>query len=339
MPGGKGKKRQSQKKKQKRPKASEGFGLAGFLKRTIFALSLLLCLALAALTGVYFFGPFERRTQMESFAADQLYALRRAHWMPGPGSRILAAIEDLLPADDGYAVDAGELGRDGAHFLAGLPLSQKPLRILKNKSYVTLYDAAEQQPRCVALRLTGDRADKIPKVEHSRRDDPRTATPSPASLQLGEWKDFPLAPLEAIIREHGPIGLKEANLTSNLIPMSQTFAETVWHPLLRRLSIEYPQRFDEVWLCLGPVYQTRLSRLSSGVPRPDAYFVIVFDETDAGALRAISFLVPADARPKNPEAFLSSMEQIEGLTGLQFLPELRPHTRRGLAEWVSPRLW
>ena len=338
MSGAKGKKRQS-KRKQRKHKASGGFSVVRFFKRAVFAICLLLCLGLAALLGVYFFGPFERRTQIEELATGQLYTLRSAEWMPDFGDRLLATIEDKLPGDEGYAVDAGELARDGSHVLAGVPLSRKPYRILKNSSYITLYDTAERQPLCVALHLTGGRAAKTTITEPTRRDDPRVPSRDPGELQLGQWAGFPLAPLEGLSREHGKLGFKEANLTSNLVPMKESFAEAVWQPLLRRLSIDYPRRFEEVWLGLGPVYRSEGSKLSSGAPLPDAYFAIVFDQTDAGALRAISFLVPADASRNDPAAFLSSMERIESLTGLQFLPELRPHTRQNLAKWTSPRLW
>ena len=344
MSGAKGKKRKPQKKPKKskaskKSKGSSGGGLGRLLKRTVFTICLLLCLSIAALIGVYFFGPFERRTQIEAFAGEQLYALRSADWMPGFGDRLLATIEDGLPGEDGYAVDAGELGRDGAHVLAGIPLAHKPHKILENSSYLTLYDAIDRQPLCVALRLTNDRAAKIPAAEPTRRVDPRTPTPSPQTMQRGEWLDFPLTPLKALAREHGETGVKEANLTSNLVPMRKPFADKIWQPLLRRLSIEYPKRFDEVWLCLGPIYEGKISKLPSGVPLPDAYFAIVFDQTDAGALRTISFVVPSDASRNDPASFISSIGKIESLTGLQFLPELRPHTRRGLAEWTSLRLW
>lgn len=338
MPKTKGKKRQSKKKHQKR-QTSGGLTLSRFLRRTIFVIGLILVLGMTALLGVYFLGPFERRTQIETFTSGQLYALRSADWMPGFGGRLLSTIEDRLPGADDYAVDTGELGRDGGHALAGLPLSRKPHQILKNSSYTNLYDPEERQAICVALHLTGEPAAKKPAAESVRRDDPRVPTTAPEAMKLGKWRDFPLTPLDALAREYGETGLREGNLTSNLVPMSESFAKDVWRPLLRQLSIEYPRRFEEVWLCLGPVYRNQASKLASGLLLPDAYFAIVFDQTDAGALRAISFLIPADASRNDPARLLSSIEKIESLTGLQFLPDLRPHTRQSLANWTARRLW
>ena len=108
---------------------------------------------------------------------------------------------------------------------------------------------------------------------------------------------------------------------------------------MHEFTQRYPKRFDEVWVYLGPVYLTESSKLGSDICLPDAFYVIALDLTDEGGLRALALLIPTDAESKNLNDYLSSIAQIEKLTGLQFLPELDLSIRDTIGNYVSPVVW
>lgn len=309
------------------------------LRRGLLAVVGLLAVTASALALLYVFSPIERRATLEAFAFRQLHALRTAGYLPAPATAWIARVEDQIPGSSGFGVDAGELDFSEPHVLAGLPLSRREHSLLRNTSYLNRFDEAARRPACVLLQLTSDASGYAPDAPAPRYDDTRVRTHPPQALQLGKWRDVSLAPATALARQHGEAGLREANLSSALVPMPGDFAARLWEPLVHELSLRYPRRFDEVWLAFGPIYRETHAKTAAGVPLPDAYFAIALDLTEAGALRAISFILPADATGTDWTQYLSPMATIETLTGLQFLPELRPHTRQSLVQWQPTRLW
>lgn len=332
------KKKRSKGGKPQRPSGKPGTFRA-LARRGLFVLGGMVALGLLALVFIYLFAPLDRRTQVERFAAEKLYSIRLIDGMPDFARTWMARLEDQLPGSEGFAIDSGEVARGPSHFLAGIPHSRESLKRISNNSYLNLYHPGLRQPVCVGLRLTKETTGESFEQHGDYHDDPRVATRSSRELRQGGRTPQPLAPPAALTSQHGDIGLKEAHLRSNLVAMPKDFADKVWRPLVHTLSQRYPKRFGEIWLCLGPVFSPSEKGEAPGEPRAEAFFAIVFDETEAGALRAISFLVPVTTENSEPQFHLSSIQEIESRAGLQFLPELRPHNRQSLSNWRSPRLW
>ena len=108
---------------------------------------------------------------------------------------------------------------------------------------------------------------------------------------------------------------------------------------MHEFTQRYPKRFGEVWIYLGPAYLPETPNFSSAISLPDAFYIIAFDLTDEGGLRALALLIPTDAESKNLNDYLSSIAEIEKLAGLQFLPELDFSIRDTIGDYVSPTVW
>jgi endonuclease G len=155
-------------------------------------------------------------------------------------------------------------------------------------------------------------------------------------MTLGEWLPQPIAPAKALIGQHGDRGAIDAKLATNYAPMTEAYADGVWKKVMHEFTQRYPKRFGEVWVYLGPVYLPESSNYGSAISPPDAFYIIAFDITDEGGLRALTLLIPTDAENKNLNDYLSSIAEIEKLTGLQFLPELDFSIRETLGEYSQP---
>ena len=302
--------------------------------RTLLAV---LTVGIGALAAAYAFGPFQLRGQMERAALSTIDAIRRPAGMPRPIAAILNRLYDRIPGSEGLEVEGGELGDQQSALLAGLPVAKQPLRVLRNQSYINLYDAQQRQSRAVAFRIDPNPGPHAAAPQQFFAD-PRLPQRSVQELQRGPWQPQPLAPAAALAQTYAAVGANEAHLVSNLVPMAAG-TELVWQRLMHELTVCYPERFGEMWLYVGPVTGPQSPQLTSGVPIPDSLYAIAFDLTASGGLRAIAFLVPQHAADAPLHHYLTSIAHIEQLTGLQFLPEVDYHAREVLRAAVSPGLW
>ena len=305
-----------------------------FWRRVFVALLLVIC----GFAATYHLGSFERRTQMEQRAMQAINAARSPEWMPRPVVSLLNAGYDVIPGSQGLAVEGGELGHEDSRFIAGVPQSKAPVRVLRNKSYTNLFDEQKRQATCIAFKLS-DRDRQNAPIPDTFFEDPRIKQLSALDMRRGQWAPKYIAPAAALAGEYGEMGANEACLVTNLAPMSETFSEGLWQQLMNEITINYPKRFGEVWITLGPVLRSQTSKLDSGVPVANNFYAIVFDLTDAGGLRAIAFLLPHDTEDTKLQAYITSIDQIEALSGLEFLPEVDYHAREVLGAAVSPQLW
>ena len=307
-------------------------------KPLLTKLRFLLVLGVVALIASYYFGSFALRAQIERAAIQAINAVRSPEWLPRPITSLLNLAYDTIPGSQGLVVEGGELGHDETPLIAGLPGSKTPVRVLRNNSYINLFNEKERQTTCIAFKLSGrDRQDA--PIPDDFFEDPRIKQLRARDLRLGQWQPQTIAPAQALAAEFGAVGANEACLVTNLAPMSAAFSSGLWQRLIYEITVTYPRRFGETWIYLGPVMRTQSSKIDSGVPIPDGFFAIVFDQTEAGGLRAIAFLLPQDATDTKLRNYITSIAQIEKHTGLQFLPEVDYHAQEVLGSAVSPQLW
>ncbi len=302
-----------------------------------------ICLRLAVvcllLGGLYYFGSFETRASMERVAMATLNPVRTHPNTPSPFSNLLNQAYDLIPSSEGLVVEGGELGRnEDSHLIAGMPHGRFAIRPLRQPSYINLFNERSQQAACIALRLNGS-ANQKAKSDDKILPDARIPRLDTRSMTLGQWTPHPIAPAKALIRQEGERGASDAQLATNYAPMPDDFANGPWQRALSELTDRYPKRFDEVWIYLGPAYRSESSKLASGIAIPDAFYAIAFDLTQEGGLRALALLIPTEARSENLNDYITSIAQIEKLTGLQFLPELDFSLRDTLGNYRSPSIW
>jgi endonuclease G len=298
-----------------------------------------LSVAILAIGGIYYFSSFEIRAKMERFALSAINSSRTHGAMPALFAPIFDSLYDAIPSSGGMVVDGGELGRDLENpFIAGIPNSRMPIRPLLQPSYINLFNERSQQTACIAVRLDDTKRKKA-DTDGSLQIDARIPRLSAQAMTLGEWRPQPIAPAKALIGQNGERGAIDAKLATNYAPMTEAYSDGVWKKVIHEFTQRYPKRFGEVWVYLGPVYLPESSNFGSAISLPDAFYIIVFDITDEGGLRALTLLIPTDAENKNLNDYLSSIAEIEKLTGLQFLPELDFSIRETIGEYISPTVW
>lgn len=236
---------------------------------------------------------------------------------------------------------------DKTHVYGGPPRPVAPpavageVRVLANRGFVVGYSDTLANPLWAAYRVPD--LPRIPtpparpdKFEVDRRTAARVA---PDSYSGSGYDRGHLAPNYAIATRHGAAAQRETFLMSNITPQKHALNAGLWKDLEAKIATSYPARYGEVWVIVGPVFGPSPARLRGGVAVPEAFFKIIVDEQD-GRLRTLAFLVPQDAPAgADPARYLTTIEEIQRRTGLDFLGEIEDEAERQIEAQRAGRVW
>lgn len=238
------------------------------------------------------------------------------------------------------AVAAG----DRTHVYGGAPAAKgfpHAIRTLVNKGYVTGYCEALEDPAWVAYRVGDlDRPAVAPPRPEGFEADARTAARVQPSAYVNSGYDRGhLAPNHAIATRYGEAAQRETFLMSNIVPQRHALNAGPWKDLEMKIATSYPGRFGEVWVLAGPVFGAKPARLPNGPAVPEAFFMIVIDESD-GRVRTQALIFPQET-PAGAELgrFVVSIDEVERRTGLDFLVELEDGAETALEAKRADRVW
>ncbi len=228
----------------------------------------------------------------------------------------------------------------GNHVYGGIPVFTKVrLEILKNLGYYSGYCEKKRNPLWVGYKIDGDKLVHSLKRPGGFKVDPRTSSRiSPNDYKASGYDRGHLAPNSAIASQYGKDAQLETFLMSNIVPQSPDLNRKIWQKL-EKLELEYAKNFETIWVITGPVFDEHLQYIKNQVEVPDALFKILFDE-QKGTVRAMAFLVPQSVTGQDRiDKFLTSIDEIEKLTGLDFLAPLSDQNEDRLEANTANRLW
>lgn len=213
------------------------------------------------------------------------------------------------------------------HVIGGLPTpvdSSTFVWTLRNRGYLVGYSQQRRNPLWVAYRLRGtndpnheerpSRFDSDWRMVHSVSHDDYTGS----GYDRGH-----MAPNYAIATRFGRKAQLETFLMTNICPQTPSLNRGPWRMLEERVAKKYANNFGEVWVITGPIFNRQIARLKSGVEVPDAFYKIIVDQTENAGIRTIAFIMPQLVRgTESPDQFVTTIDHVESLTGLDFLAEL-----------------
>ncbi len=243
-------------------------------------------------------------------------------------------------ADFVQAIAAG----DRTHVYAGAPRSAgfpNAIRVLKNTGYTAGYCEVLENPVWVAYRMfdVARLEPPAPRPETFETDRRTIARVAASAYTNSGYDRGHLAPNYAIATRYGEAAQRETFLMSNIVPQRHALNAGVWKGLELKIATSYPGRFGEVWVLAGPVFGARPGRLPNGTAVPEAFFMMVVDESD-GRVRTQAFVFPQET-PANadPEQFLVTIDEVERRTGLDLFPELEEAAEALLESKRSQSVW
>lgn len=232
---------------------------------------------------------------------------------------------------------------DHTYFYGGAPrltaASAAPVRVLTNSGYVVGYSDTLGNPLWAAYHLRDlEWKEPAPRPEEFRSDARTVARIDPADYTRSGYDRGHMAPNYGIATRFGRQAQEETFLMSNISPQKHALNAGLWKIIEQRIARNYPGRFGEVWVVAGPVFTAQPERLKRRVAVPTAFFMIIMDESD-GRLRTEAFLMAQDAAGTDLASYLTTIDEIESRTGLDFLSALPDAAEAALESRRAERAW
>jgi len=311
-------------------------GAAGKRGRRIKVIFWFNAVLLAVMGGWFVMQPAARRDEVTKLVGNYLEKSKRIELLD-----VAADIYRLYYGEDFVgAVAAG----DRTHVYGGAPVAKgfpHTIRVLVNKGYGAGYCEVLENPVWVAYRV-GDLDKPVaapPRPETFEADRRTVARVTSAAYANSGYDRGHLAPNYAIATRYGEAAQRETFLMSNIVPQRHALNAGPWKDLEMKIATSYPGRFGEVWVLAGPIFGAKPARLSNGTAVPEAFFMIVIDESD-GRVRTQALILPQET-PAGAELgrFAVSIDEVERRTGLDFLSELEDGAESALEAKRAERVW
>ncbi|HAI76304.1 MAG TPA: DNA/RNA endonuclease [Microscillaceae bacterium] len=202
-----------------------------------------------------------------------------------------------------------------------LPATSNKDIVVKHLAYTLSYNEDHEQANWVAYRLESKNLDGKTKRNSDFRPDPAIQQRSalPDDYKASGYDRGHLAPSGDF--KFSAQANSETFLMSNISPQVHAFNEGVWRALEEALR-DWVRKDKIYYIVTGPVLQGKLKKIGkqNKVSVPDYYFKIVLCLEKEP--KAIAFLMKNEASDAPLKSFVTSIDKIEELTGIDFFPAL-----------------
>jgi endonuclease G len=268
------------------------------------------------------------------------------HWMGmSPATALLVVVLGLL-----WYVYEAVFARPGMAYM-GMPDVRdwkQPLtwiRVFRNEGFMVGYSELRGNPLWVTYLLSA------PPVSSPHLPRPPRFSMDWRSLTRIDHEDFTrsgydrghLAPNHAISTLYGRAAQLETFLMTNISPQRPDLNRKLWERLEEVELDRLASRFGKVWVVAGPVFEGGMQRLSSSfrVEIPDRFYKIyVVPNPRHDGIKMLAFMMPQSVRgDESLDRFLTTVDDIEQRTGLDFFPEIEDPIENRLEGVVDGRDW
>jgi len=168
-----------------------------------------------------------------------------------------------------------------------------------------------------------------------------------------------MAPKATIFHCYGDNATRDTFVLTNACPQTPEFNNGPWKALEELVRRRYGLLYEGVWVTTGPIFDDCNGRTllvkdeghedwcQKPVEVPDAFFKIIIDLQD-GVPRALAFIINHDqgygygegtTSTERLSVFLTSINEIESLTGLDFFWALENELEATLEASVADSMW
>ncbi len=226
----------------------------------------------------------------------------------------------------------------GKYCYAGEPVSRVPLLVLTNIGYVIGYDKVRRSPVWVGYRLFSTNNPNWPK----RPDRGFPTDKKTKAFYKGYGTNYNrghCAPSRAIGFCYGVKAQLETFQPENILPERPLLNQRVWEKLEAMELTNYARQCKEIWVTTGPVFDESPKTMPNGAVIPKSIYKIIADEED-GRVRVLAFIIPQTVQGREyPAQFLTSVDEVEKETGLDFMSELPDDVENRVEAEKAADLW
>ena len=263
-----------------------------------------------------------------------------------------------LQASRVFAQNPSSVGavKGSPHLALGCPGTGNPgITLIARRGYACLHSSKQKTPLWVSYYLTPQDLKKSVQRKNTFQADPDLLSGYRAELSDYKGSGFDrghMAPCEDMSRDKSI--MDESFYLSNMIPQNPNNNQQFWRMLEARVNA-YVKSHGAVYIITGPIYAkplpTGYKQLPSSigldnVEVPTWLFKIVVRKLPSGKFDAVAVEVPngpvnikAAGLKDALEIALTSIDEIEKDTGLNFLNSLSPQEQERIESAPAASLW
>jgi endonuclease G len=271
-----------------------------------------------------------KRALRASSIVFALVVLTVASWL------LLTTRDGRIPEQAGRALETGL--RDSATGI-GLPFTPDPAGVLSYAGFTLKYNEEFEQAEWVAYELTDEEVRGSFDRSEDFRSDPRVLTGSadPDDYRGSGFDRGHLAPAGDM--KWSDQAMSESFLMTNMSPQRPGFNRGIWRKLEEQVR-EWVEEDGELWVVTGPVLTDGPYQEigDNEVAVPKRFYKVLLDYREP-ELKAVGFVLPNEAASLPLAAFAVTVDQVEGITGLDFFAALPDPIEERLESRLDLGLW
>lgn len=237
------------------------------------------------------------------------------------------------PAPDGAVAFAGVPRRTGAP-------CPTDIQVLDRGEFIIGWSPKLKHPVWVAYHVPATAPFAADERPNFRKDKTVPSSPAAAAYDRSGYDRGHMAPNYAIATRFGAAAQDLTFLMTNIAPQSPLLNRGVWRDLEHRIAELWTARYGEIWVVVGTLSRgggETLSGTDIDVPEQLYQVVVAQEGLDIRAFAVlIDQTVPWGAWPTR---YLITIDELEELTGLDFLPDLPEFIQSPLESELPSRLW
>lgn len=148
-----------------------------------------------------------------------------------------------------------------------------------------------------------------------------------------------MAPNRAISTCHGTEAQRQSFLLSNICPQKPGLNRGPWRKIEHLITDVWPDKYGDLWVITGACRSSENKRLPSGVEIPDGFYKVIVAHKK-NKLRVLALYMPQESGyGVFPRTKIVSVDELQRLTGYDFLAELPDEIEGELEAETPTRLW
>lgn len=239
-----------------------------------------------------------------------------------------------------------EIAPEGSVFFAGAPVrtgspAPEDIRILDRGEFKIGWSDKLKHAVWVAYHVPREAVYTVTERPAFAKDKSVPASPSPAAYTNSGLDRGHMAPNYAIQTRFGSAIQKLTFLMTNIAPQSPALNRGVWKDVEHRIAELWTARYGEIWVIVGAIGNSNNPQyiISEHIEVPEKFYQIIVAQ-EGYDVRAMALVFDQDVEWGHWAArSLVSIDELESMTGLDFLSELPSFIQAPLEAELPSRLW
>jgi endonuclease G len=211
--------------------------------------------------------------------------------------------------------------------------------IVHHKYYTLSYKEAFEQAEWVAYSLTSN------QIVHNNFKRPYFTKDPKVKTQSANYWNYKNSGFDkghlcpAADRKFSKQAFNETFLTSNISPQKHNFNSGIWN-VLEQKERYWAKKYKKLYIITGGILNANLETIGSEkIAVPNYFYKIILNYANPNKLKAIAFIIPNKSTKKPLSKFVSSIDKIEHLTGINFFEKLPDQIENRLEKSTNYYKW